>query len=249
MKYVFQLLSDIHLETGRYITIKPKAPYLLLAGDIGYPETQIFRDFIRQCSKKFEKVFYTAGNHEYYQCKKKRCKTIKEIDMIISQVCGQYDNVYYLQNSHYDFDDLRIIGSTLWTEVTNNDNPTNDYANIYKSDGELITVDDTNDMHRENKEYLEGCINSGTKPLLIMTHHLPSYKMILPEYEKHPYTSYYASNLDGLFKKPVVTWVCGHSHGYNKQIINGIHCIINAIGYPSELRRGASADFVFDIDV
>ena len=117
MKYTFQLLSDLHLEVGTYHNIKAKAPYLLLAGDIGYPESRIFQDFIKQCSKKFDKVFYTAGNHEYYNSK----KSIDEIDAIIMDVTSQYSNVHYLQNSYYDLEDLRIVGSTLWSDVKESD--------------------------------------------------------------------------------------------------------------------------------
>lgn len=248
MKYNFQLISDVHLEMGFYHSIKPKAPYLLLAGDIGYPETQIFRDFIKQCSKKFVKVFYTSGNHEYYQCKKNGHKCIEEIDVIIAEVCAQFENVYYLQNSYYDFDDLRIVGSTLWSDV-DTELMINDYTSIYKSDRDLITTSDTVQMYNKNKEYLENVIEASQKPVLIMTHHLPSYQMILPIYETSPYKSHFASDLNYLFKKPVIGWVCGHSHGFNRQMINGIKCIINAIGYTSEPRRGASINFAFDCDV
>ena len=247
MKYTFQLLSDIHLEMGTYHNIKPKAPYLLLVGDIGYPETRIYQDFMKQCSKKFEKVFYVSGNHEYYQSKHK-CKSIDEIDAIIEDICKHYD-IHYLQNSSYDFEDLKIVGSTLWSDVLITDELTNDYLSIYKTKNKHIKVADTLEMYRMNKEYLTTTIETSDKPLLIMTHHLPSYKMILPVYETSLCKSHFASHLDNLFKKPLVAWVCGHSHGFNKQIINNIPCIMNSIGYPSEQRKGASTSFVLELDI
>ncbi len=75
--YTFQLISDLHLEMGSYFNLKAKAPYLLLVGDIGYPESQIYKDFLKQYSKKFDKIFYISGNHEYYQCKKNSKKSIE----------------------------------------------------------------------------------------------------------------------------------------------------------------------------
>jgi predicted phosphohydrolase len=248
-KYTFHLISDIHLEYQNFFDIKPKAPYLLLPGDIGYPETMIYQDFINQCSNKFEKVFYTSGNHEYYKNKKSDVRSIKEIDSIINNICNKYPNVHYLQNDHYDFDDLRIAGTTLWSNVQKNDIMINDYSNIYKEYKQLITVTDTLEMHNESKKYLESLIETSPKPVLIMTHHLPSYEMILPMFKSSPYNSHFASNLEYLFKKPVISWVCGHSHGFNKKIINGIPCTMNSIGYPSEPKRGSSLDFVFECDI
>jgi predicted phosphodiesterase len=247
MKYTFQLISDIHLEMGTYFNIKPKAKYLLLAGDIGYPESRIYQDFMKQCSKKFDKVFYTSGNHEYYH----RNKSIEEIDIIIKEICSQYDNIHYLQNDYYDFEDLRIVGSTLWSDVKDTDMMINDYSNIHTADKQFITISDTLQMYNKNKEYIESIVESSQKPVLIMTHHLPSYEMILPIFESSssPCKSHFASNLDYLFKKPVATWVCGHSHGFNKKIINEIPCIMNSIGYPSEPRRGSSPNFVFELDI
>jgi len=246
MKYSFQVISDIHLEAGTYHNIKAKAPYLLLAGDIGYPESRIFQDFIKQCAKKFEKIFYTSGNHEYYQSKKNNHKTMKEIDAIITDICNQYNNVYYLQNNYYDLECLRIVGSTLWSDIKDSDSTINDYMNIYKTDKQLITISDILDMYNKNKDYIKGIIDTSEKPVLIMTHHLPSHKMILPVYESSTCKSFFASDLDHLFTPPVISWVCGHSHGFNRQMINGIPCIMNGIGYPSEPRRGASLNYVFE---
>lgn len=247
--YKFQLLSDLHLEMGTYYNIKPKAPYLLLAGDIGYPESQIFKDFIKQCSKKFNKVFYTSGNHEYYQTKENK-KSIEEIDSIIKNICNQYNNVFYLQNEYYDLDNnIRIVGSTLWSNVINTENLTNDYSYIYKSDKNNITINDTIEMFNNNKEYIQSIIQYSDKPIIIITHHLPSYKMILPKFELSEYKSYFASDLDNLFKYPIITWVCGHSHGFNKIFINNIPCIMNGLGYPSEPRYGASLNFTFEYNI
>jgi predicted phosphohydrolase len=154
---------------------------------------------MKQCSKKFDKVFYTSGNHEYYH----KNKSIEEIDEIITKICSQYDNVHYLQNNYYDFEDLRIVGSTLWSDVKDTDMLINDYSNVHKADKQLITISDTLQMYNTNKKYIE----SSQKPVLIMTHHLPSYEMILPMYEASPCKSHFASNLNYLFKKLLL-------HGY-----------------------------------
>jgi len=102
-------------------------------------------------------------------------------------------------------------------------------------------------MYNKIKNYLQSIIELSDKPLLIMTHHLPSYSMILQVYESSNCKSHFASDLHHLFKPPVIAWVCGHSHGFNKKMINDIPCIVNAIGYPSEPRRDASLNYVFEL--
>ena len=119
---------------------------------------------------------------------------------------------------------------------------------MYKNDKELLTASDIRMMHAQSKEYIERSSKSSGKAVLIMTHHLPSYQMILPIYEGSAYKSYYASDLDYLFKEPVIAWVCGHSHGFYKKLINGIPCIMNGLGYPSEPRRGADLNYVIEFD-
>lgn len=65
--YKFQLISDIHLEFGACKQIKKYAYYLIIAGDLGYPEHKLFKEFLLNVSKTFNTVFYVSGNHKYYQ--------------------------------------------------------------------------------------------------------------------------------------------------------------------------------------
>ena len=67
-----QIASDLHIE---YINqpidvddfIKPVAPILVLAGDIGslYLYDQLHK-FLSDLSNKFKHILYIPGNHEFY---------------------------------------------------------------------------------------------------------------------------------------------------------------------------------------
>jgi len=156
VKETFQVLSDIHLEFSRFgfqfefgdIVTNNGAKYLLMAGDIGYPDMQIYEQFIRYCSKIFEKVFIVAGNHEYYDTDKKKYN-MNEIDGMIEDVISNINNVYYLNMTKYAIDnDIILLGCTLWTHVDEINKEIvqkrmGDYRHIYIDDT-LITVDDTN---------------------------------------------------------------------------------------------------------
>lgn len=63
----FQYISDIHLEiSGKIPDIPKSSNNLCLLGDIGAPESDIYKKFIKECSEKFTNVFVIYGNHEYY---------------------------------------------------------------------------------------------------------------------------------------------------------------------------------------
>ncbi len=61
-------MSDLHLELfpGFRVPFGSPAETLVLAGDIGDPETEEYAAFVADCVSKFERVFVVVGNHEGY---------------------------------------------------------------------------------------------------------------------------------------------------------------------------------------
>jgi predicted phosphodiesterase len=258
--YHFQLVSDVHLEFGEYKKIQKCANYLILAGDIGYPDQKLFKNFLVDVGEIFEKVFYVSGNHEYYQNWKKgkniKIDTIDETNLKIKKIIEEcHDNIYFLNNDYYDIDDkLRIVGSTLWTNIQPKSSSINDSNQIYSDNGILVTDDYLRNLHTKNVDFIENQIsyaNTNNKKLVIVTHHLPSYDLILEKYKlMYPrYTSHFATDLNYLIKEPIKVWCAGHSHGFNHQKINEVDCYVNAFGYPSENRQGANLNFNFEFDI
>lgn len=230
--FPFQFVSDLHLEFRRVLPIiKKEADYLLLAGDIGDPSKSLFTKFFHHVSNTFEKVFYVAGNHEYYNTQR---RTMKETDQLISEKISVFPNVHFLNNQYHDFPYVRVVGSTLWTDVPNNTPLINDNYRIYVDKDELLSLEKTRDLHRGSVQFLKKTINESPHPVVVLTHHLPSQKMVAPRYKGSPYNPHFASSLDDLFRPPVKIWVCGHSHGFKEEFINGIPCVLNAVGYPLE---------------
>ena len=93
-----QLCSDIHLEYGDLSSsdfpriIEPCAPILILAGDIGNPFEDIYKDFVRYCASLFETVLLLCGNHEYYGL------NMDKVNHQINVVIDQFPNVVFLNN-------------------------------------------------------------------------------------------------------------------------------------------------------
>ena len=92
-KYL-QYVSDLHLEKGFKRVIKPSKPYLLLGGDIGYPNQQSYKNFLLDVSTQFEKVFILTGNHEYDNTEHSE---LFKVEDKVKNICGMRNNLFYLQ--------------------------------------------------------------------------------------------------------------------------------------------------------
>jgi hypothetical protein len=109
-----------------------------------------------------------------------------------------------------------------------------DFATIYAEKGERLTIDDWNALHDAAANFLEGAleeVGATGRRALVVTHYLPSHRMILPQYAGHPANAGFAASCDALVDHPAVAaWFCGHSHGSGR--VGSCH--LNARGYPGE---------------
>lgn len=237
---IIQYISDIHLEfyteyhpdiLEKYI--KKKGDILLLAGDIdtwtiGWEFSPIWDWF----SENFKHTIYVPGNHEYYN------STIKlSLKPIHQQI---KDNVTILNNSFVDIDNIRIIGSTLWTNIDplhqfQIQRGMNDFYKIKTTEGNL-NPNFINDLNQLSTEFI---FNNITDNSVVITHHLPSFACIHPKFQGNILNSAFANkDLDNkIYKEGPKYWIYGHSHGqiddiqFNKTILT-----CNQLGYPNELK-------------
>lgn len=245
---MIQVASDIHLEFYddsnpelflRFV--KPSAPYLALLGDIGYPTSRIYFDFLKYCSENFEQVLLISGNHEYYDCLK-NLLTMKEIDLEIEKICSQLGNVHYLNNSTYELDNILFIGTTLWSEMDDEDKQFQ--AGLFVNDYKYTIVDFeqgcnylgpsmVNLLFARNVRFLiETIENNLDREIVILSHHLPTFSAIDPKYYSNPVNFAYASELDWMFYQyPIKMWLFGHTHSPVRIKVSKtkLHC--NPVGY------------------
>ncbi len=208
-----QYISDIHLEYRTKVPyLKPISNHLALLGDIGNPFKNNYKEFLIHTSKNWDKVFLIAGNHEYYHNK-------DNVDDKIKDIISSFNNVYYLNNDKYEFLNYTILGTTLWSKLIK---PIN-----YKN----VTMEEMNHKHEECCKYLK---NNIVKNTIVLSHYLPSYKLIIDKYKHCNNNDRYASNIDFLHL-PIKYWLCGHSHCIIEMNINGVMCCINAIGHDGDM--------------
>lgn len=262
-----QYVSDLHLELydklAFPLVLKPAARYLALAGDIGQPRKTNFTSFIEYASKNWDRVFYVAGNHEYYasrraeQWKYSKPQTMFEVQTHLQEIIAPYKNVSFLHHDnpsvYLSDENVAIVGSTLWTHIPNDfktdaTHGINDY-NYIPIEGDKgiqkLTPDITNLIHEKEYAMLESTIDywgSQKAQVCVITHHMPSYSLISPRYYGSPYNCCFASHAERLMKPHVKAWIYGHTHNAGTGIIKNTICAVNARGYPNESVPGFSRE-------
>lgn len=230
------ILSDLHLDNSNYTIDTEGKDFVILAGDIATDLSLLHNLFNYQLNTI--PVFYVPGNHEYEGYK------ITEHDNTLRQLCNQYSNIHFLQNEEYIWNNIRFLGTTLWTdlslyepEITQKNmidlvvKNVCDYQTIRGKNGKL-TPDETLQLHNEAVKFLEfklrkDCFDGDT---IVITHFLPHKKSINGNYINNTLNPYYASNLENLmgFSK---YWIHGHTHESVCYNIEGTEVICNARGY------------------
>lgn len=255
MPIKIQYASDLHIEYEDILSkdkfdniIKPSAPILILAGDICNPYTQRSHDFLSWTVSLWEKVFYVAGNHEYYGSSLQ--KTNKYLEKL-SQKIG----FIFLQNNSYICKDKNIVllGTTLWSHIPKNyenivQNTINDYR-LIKLDKNLLRPEETSELFSKSFEWLKENVEKYKKlryKIIIITHHAP-----YPEITSNPIhrgknnNCAFSSDCSSIFEG-VNYWIFGHTHYSTKIKINNTILIANQRGYKKEITE-YSEEATFDI--
>ena len=225
-------LSDIHLEfknsnfnkinklNSILKNLNPdKINFLLLAGDIGYPNHDNYNKFLKYVSALFNYIIIIVGNHEYYSAQ-------DNIDLLIKQKISSLPNIIFLNNSTWIYDNkIKFIGSTLWSNIDLKAyNAMNDKYYCYND------ILEAKKLHQNDVEFLTQNI-TGEIPIVVITHHLPSKLCIDKKYVNCEINNGFASDVDFLIKYPVVLWIHGHTHEFVDIKINGIPVKCNPVGY------------------
>lgn len=246
-----QYLSDIHTEfvgahglDGLLMRIVPKAPVLVLAGDVGACGTPEYDRFLTEVSKKFEHTFFIHGNHEYYRRSNVTSTDGYEAAVLCSKMLEQKNpNLHFLHNSTYDLPkdatasaaQWRFIGSTLWSRIESKEHLINDFDAI-----PWMFPEYCNYMHKKSRAFIKKEIERAKRDNvtpIVITHHLPSYELVDPKYAKYgKFNQCFASRSDDLIDGSVAAWIYGHTHdAHNRIWSNGItQMACNPVGYPGE---------------
>lgn len=254
-----QYVSDLHLE--RYEPsdmdvvfdklIKPVGDILVICGDLAVIKItkEVLEKFFRYFSPKFKDIIIINGNHEFYSSS--FLETFLYLEKFFKNL--NLPNIHYLENDEYILDDVVFLGTTLWSDIRAAKEfrvflsiqlSISDYSQIWKIDEAYaehgytkymnIKVNDTQFLFDQNVKWLEENLEKyKDRTIVVLTHHLPSFKLVHKKYEGDIINYAFASNLDYLFEKypNILYWICGHTHSSQDIMINKTRCVINPAGY------------------
>ena len=168
-----RLFSDVHLEFGDF---DPGfGDVLVLAGDVCDARgLRRYSRFFDRCVEVYNKVFYTLGNHEYYQGDYQTAeKNLREMlppgITLLNRGVEEYRGWYF-------------VGATLWADfdrakaftMLRAEDCMSDYHTVRNGNNRLMP-NDTLAEHRETMEWLRtGLKHIEDKPVFMFTHHAPA---------------------------------------------------------------------------
>ena len=234
-----QVVSDLHIEFGP-ITLPPiERDLLILAGDINIGTRAL--KFIKK-QLQISPVLYVLGNHEFYhrnfQQVHKNWNSIKE------------EGLYFLERDQAilpEFHNIRFLGATLWTDFGKSNPKYMKKAQYDMSDFQIIEFQERQLLPRDTIEefnrtisWLESKMKDPTwdpnthkaRKTIVVTHHMPSFQSVAPQYYGDPLNYAFASSLDALIQKYIPDiWIHGHTHASFDYQLGHTRVLCNPRGY------------------
>ena len=234
-----QYASDLHLEfADNWRVLKQEEPMnvrgdiLVLAGDIGYLgddnyQTHPFWDW---ASESYQQVIVALGNHEFYK--------FYDLSSMHDGLIGEIrPNIHYYYNVVVHIQDIDIIVSTLWANITLEDayiteHSVTDFRRILYGE-DVLTFADFNREHKRCLEFIKQSVADSTaKHKIVVTHHVPSFQLMSPEFQGSRINGAFTVELaDYIATSGIDYWIYGHSHRNIDKTIGTTRCICNQFGY------------------
>lgn len=233
-----QYASDLHLEFAdnwRYLKEHPlenTGDILILAGDIGYlgDENYSKHPFWDWAAENYQQVIVCMGNHEFYK--------FYDVATLPDGYCLEIrSNVHAYYNAVIHHEETDIIVSTLWSHINLQDayfteRVVSDFRRIlYK--GDLMTYTGFNKEHERCLNYIKESAVASTVPIkIVVTHHVPSFQMLSPEFKNSAANGAFTVELfDYIVDSNINYWIYGHSHRNIDKVIGNTKCLSNQLGY------------------
>jgi len=259
-----RVVSDLHIEfipmskwedeLERLVPYLPNEQnmVLVLAGDtVAGDQREAITPWIKDLSQRHKAVVMVLGNHEGYHASDAIANTYWKY------VAALNKDLHVLQNNTLFIDDVRFLGSTLWTAL---DQPLDEIYVRQMADFDFTqgwSIAQWKFAHTRAVEFLKD--NLVDSPFngktVVVTHHLPTYSSIGQGYISSNVNGCYATNLDHLIAyNDIALWCHGHTHVSSDYMAGDTRIVCNPHGYyptrssDSDRRnRDYNAELVVDV--
>jgi hypothetical protein len=205
----------------------------------------MFFKFLDYCATRWEKIFFTPGNLEFYSSKKNYLQLDFEYDLKIRE---RYKNIFYLNKGVASLnEDIDVYGCVFWTYPSKElyNWSLRDYNNIQQfHDTKKINVPIDfkfmSELSNKDFQHLSSFLSTTKKKTIVMTHFPP-----MQEGSTNEAASIITNQLkelnawnDGTLEKvnltEVLVWISGHTH-WSYDIKHGsVRLISNQVGFTRE---------------
>ena len=269
----FQIMSDLHLEfhfatpprgsaPGYDVFVPPAiADNLALLGDIGLiADREKLFEFLERQLPRFKRVFFVAGNHEFYRSASYE-EGLEKMTAFAARMAERRQSdetiaeFIFLNRTRYDIpgSDVTILGCTLWSNIPPEDHDLlkatmNDFRRIGGWSPARCTQ-----THFEDVAWLESQLEEiqsqdPARKIAIFSHHAPTLDGTSnPQHHDSPIACGFATELSTNSKlwKPqsLKLWAFGHTHWCCDRLVNGVRVFANQHGYQGIETRMTASEF------
>ncbi len=247
------LLSDLHLEFGKFKHTPPNCDVVVLAGDT-HPGVK----GIVWAAKRFGNVpvISIAGNHEFYHGRRQLPRHYNKMKEKADEL-----GIIFLQNESVIIDNVRFVACTLWTDFSlvgnaplamlHAERTMNDYQLTREVGGGYLRAETVLAEHKKSMEFLtEELSQNFDGPTVVVTHHAPSEMSAGHHFKVDRTNAFYATNLHRFVEvmQPTV-WVHGHMHSSSDYMMGDTRVITNPRGYVNNpgFNQNFDPNFVFEV--
>lgn len=236
---ILRPMSDLHNEFRPFqipVIEGEDQQILILAGDIHNKYGILKDDWLPPLLDRFKEVVFVPGNHDYWG---------SSFDLYPNSIKGKtvrVDNFHILDRNFLDIDDVRILGTTLWTDFHKNPLHLSD-ARYVMNDYRKIRDHAYNSKIRpetllgsfyESLQFFRDNFSS-EKHNVVVTHHAPCELSVPSWYKGHRHNCYYYSDLsEFIYETPPDLWIHGHIHSFSDYYLHGTRILCNPRGYDPE---------------
>ena len=226
VKMIIQVISDIHAEfhwdfgdTFINILDPTNVDVLIVAGDLGNIRTM--PKVLSGLCARYAQICVVLGNHSFYN------SNWNSVWKKARQIESEHPNLHILENETVIIKGQRFIGCTMWFPDLPDSRPywgsLNDF-HVIKGFSTWFGK-----VNRESVAYLRENVQEGD---VVVTHHLPSYQCVHPQYAGSPINGFFVCDVEDVIreKKPKL-WACGHSHSSYDGYLESTRLVLNPFGY------------------
>ena len=263
-----RLLSDMHFEMPYNKAPICANPFeyenlgedvVVLAGDIHTQGRHL--SLIQRILAGGAKVIMVAGNHEAYGA------SFQAIHENLKEIADTHTNFFYLNDSNVVIDDIDFFGGIMYTNLEGDDidrlciRYIPDFSVIHKefrlddvkSEDEFLNFntrwspDDHRKAHEKFcKELGYWKLSSNFDKKVVISHFVPTYKALSPQFEKSALNPYFIQNMEHMMIG-INLWLFGHTHTSFDFNIEETRLVSNPYGYGDENKSGFIVNKIVEI--